>query len=159
MKYSFYSLFHHTQLYNERAGNAEVVGFLENGESTDGGGHAAGLSDFVILVVDILVHGTSSVQVTRLTRNSGGVLLELLATMNEGSSEPIRGEFIDNDGEFNIQLETFFGPLVGNGDIVDVSKDESDTTNRLFTNVVNTVHHGELVVATNVIGGGIDALQ
>ena len=27
----------------------------------------------------------------------------------------------------------------------------------LFTNVVNTVHNGELVVATNVVGGSINA--
>ena len=69
-----------TYHYNERAGDAEVVGFLENRESTDRGGHTTSLSDFVILVVDVLVHGTSSIQITRLTRNGSGVLLKLLTT-------------------------------------------------------------------------------
>ena len=78
---------------------------------------------------------------------------------DEWRDERIRGEFINDNREFDIKFETFFGPLVSNGNIVNISKDKLQHENKLFTNVINTVHHGELVVATNVIGGGIDTLQ
>lgn len=121
MKYSFYTSLVSFKPYNERTGDAEVVGFLENGKRTDGGGHTTSLSDFIILVVDILIHGTSRFQVTRLTRSSGSILLKLLTTNHYEKQRGLRREFVNHDGEFHINLKTFGRPLVGDGNIVNIS--------------------------------------
>ena len=50
-------------------------------------------------------------------------------------------------------------PIVIDGDIVNISKHNNNIIIILFTNVINTVHNSEFVVATNVISGGINTLQ
>ena len=128
---------------------------MEDGESADRGGHATSLGHFVILVVGIFVHGTSSLQIARLAGNGGGVLLELFTTIRDSGIQEIfkrfsrdfqeifkrfsrdsqeifgkikkhlRGKLIDNNGEFDVNFKSFRRPLIGDGHVVNISTDET----------------------------------
>ena len=91
------------------------------------------MSQLLVLVVRVLVHRTRSFQVSRLTGRRRGVLLELLT--------PVRR------------------PLIADRHIVRRPIGYTQSALPLLANVVHTVHHGERVVAANVVGRGVDSLQ
>ena len=74
-------------------------------------------------------------------------------------TQNLRGKFINNNREFDVDFKSFGRPLIGDGYIINIStKSVSFVKILLFTNVVNTVHNGEFVVAANVVGGSINTL-
>ena len=81
IKYSFYLSSSPRTPHQEGACQTVVVSLLQNGQRADGGGHAAGLRHFhVVLVVGVLVHGAHGLEVTSLAGSGSHVLLHLLTT-------------------------------------------------------------------------------
>ena len=109
------------------------------------------MSQLLVLVVRVLVHRTRSLQVSRLTGRRRGVLLELLTSL--------RSLLLNHDGEVLVNLKSLRRPLVADRHIVRRPIGYTQSALPLLANVVHTVHHGEGVVAANVVGRGVDSLQ
>ena len=117
------------------------------------------MSQLLVLVVRVLVHRTRSFQVSRLTGRRRGVLLELLAPVHHHLPLSLRSQLLNHDGELHVNLKSLRRPLVADRHIVRRPIGYTQSALPLLANVVHTVHHGEGVVAANVVGRGVDSLQ
>lgn len=117
------------------------------------------MRQLLVLVVRVLVHRTRSLQVSRLTGRRRGVLLELLAPAHQHSNAPLRSQLLNHDGELHVNLKSLRGPLVADRHIVRRPIRYTQSAPPLLADVVHTVHHGEGVVAANVVGRRVDSLQ
>ena len=117
------------------------------------------MSQLLVLVVRVLVHRTRSLQVSRLTGRRRGVLLELLTPAHHHPNSPLRSQLLNHDGELHVNLKSLRRPLVADRHIVRRPICHTQSAPSLLANVIHTVHHGEGVVAANVVGRGVDSLQ
>ena len=117
------------------------------------------MRQLLVLVVRVLVHRTRRLQVSRLAGRRRGVLLELLAPDHHHSNAPLRSQLLNHDGELHVNLKSLRGPLVADRHIVRRPIRYTQSAPPLLADVVHTVHHGEGVVAANVVGRRVDSLQ
>ena len=131
IKYSIYTSLLLLTPHHEGARQTVVVSLLQNGQGADGGGHAAGLSYFhVVLVVGVLVHGAHGLEVTGLAGGGRHVLLHLLTTTHHRAPSPIRRKLADHDGVLHVEVESLLGPLVIDRHVVHIPRGETTTPSR-----------------------------
>ena len=121
--------------------------------------HPYGMSQLLVLVVRVLVHRTRSLQVSRLTGRRRRVLLKLLTPTHHPHHPHLRSQLLNHNRELHVNLKSLRRPLVADRHIVRRPIRHTQSALPLLANVVHTVHHGEGVVAANVVGRRVDSLR